>query len=65
MMRNPVSFVSGTCFLLVGMFMLALHGTLVGTSETFGIGVIVGMALATGAAILVIRTVMDGDQEQK
>ncbi|WP_079211111.1 hypothetical protein [Brucella pituitosa] len=65
MIRNPVSFVSGTCFLLVGMFMLALHGTLVGTSEAFGIGLIVGTTLATGAAILIINTVMDGHQERK
>lgn len=65
MIRNPLSFASGSCLLLGGMFLLALHGSLVGTSVAFGAGMIVGMTLATGAAILIIRIVIDRQQEKK
>ena len=65
MIRNPLSFVLGSCLLLVGMFLLALHGTLVGTRAPFGIGMLVGMSLASGAAILLIGTMMDRQQEKE
>ncbi len=64
MSKNSVSFVSGVCLFVIGILMLGIHGRMTTTSDDFGTGVIVGLTLGVGAAILIMRVLDTRDEEQ-